>query len=150
MKRTPLTRKTPLRATSVPKLGKTPIPKQRVNTGPDADVKRLVWKRDEGRCARCGNPLGSSYSRQHRKPRAMGGTSRAEINCPANLVMLCGSATTGCHGWAESHRQDAAALGYLVASWQNPHEVPVWCSYRQQWRLLDCAGGWTLAQRPAA
>lgn len=46
----------------------------------------------------------------------MGGTRDPRINDPRNLVALCGSGTTGCHGWIESHRELALAQGWLIAS----------------------------------
>lgn len=95
-----------------------------------------------GRCARCGRagafgalPLNT----HHRRPRGMGGTKRGDANGLANLLTLCGSGTTGCHGWVESHRAEARAAGLLVSLHADPQDVPV-----QTWRgllLLDNAGG---------
>jgi len=44
-----------------------------------------------------------------------------------NIVMLCGSGTTGCHGMAHaSHTQaQLKAEGYVVPSWEDPAAVPV-------------------------
>ncbi len=43
---------------------------------------------------------------------------------PSNLVLLCGSGTTGCHGWVHAHPSEAHEQGlYLVAGempWQTP------------------------------
>lgn len=49
------------------------------------------------------------------------------INLPANLLLLCGSGTTGCHGWIEAHRGDSLDLGWLVSrnSKTLPEDVPV-------------------------
>ena len=55
----------------------------------------------------------------------MGGTRHIAINAPANLVTLCGSGTEGCHGWVETHRKIAYALGWLVPSWADPEEWPI-------------------------
>jgi len=68
----------------------------------------------------------------------MGGTTRPAINAPSNLLTLCGSGTTGCHGWVEAHPTDARARGLAVASWDVPALTPV-----QTWRgwvLLDDDG----------
>jgi hypothetical protein len=54
----------------------------------------------------------------------MGGTRVAEINQPANLLALCGSGTTGCHGWVESNREQAYELGLLVRRGQSGELVP--------------------------
>lgn len=86
----------------------------------------LVWQRDQGRCVRCGRPAVGEWSIQHRRARGMGGTRRPDANSAANLVVLCGSATTGCHGWVESHPTEAARWGYRVAQNQDPAQVAVW------------------------
>ena len=90
------------------------------STGPSAVVVDIVWVRDNGSCARCGTGLsfaqrGSQWSVHHRRPRGMGGTSELWVNQPANLVCLCGSGVTGCHGWVEANRADARDLGWLVS-----------------------------------
>ena len=63
---------------------------------------------------------GWDWSLQHRRPRGMGGTRLAEINSPANLLLLCGSATTGCHGYVERERAAALHAGWLVPSSSDP------------------------------
>lgn len=82
-------------------------------------VVELVLERDGGRCTRCGiyvlhGERGRDWSIHHRRPRGSGGTRIAWVNLPANCIVLCGSGTTGCHGWVESHRAAALELGYLV------------------------------------
>lgn len=84
------------------------------------DVVRCVIERDRGACARCGRDVthlerGRAWSIHHRRPRGAGGTSLAWVNLPANLVVLCGSGTTGCHGWVERERTKAFDLGLLVS-----------------------------------
>lgn len=44
----------------------------------------------------------------------MGGSSDPEISAITNALTLCGSGTTGCHGWVEKHRAMAEDAGYLV------------------------------------
>lgn len=76
-----------------------------------------LWLRDDARCARCGADLadtGWGYSLHHRKPRGMGGTKDPRSNDPRNLIHLCGSGTTGCHGHVESHRTQAYETGWLL------------------------------------
>lgn len=64
----------------------------------------------------------------------MGGSKRAELNTPANLIVICGSGTTGCHGRIESNRTEAYADGLLLHDGQDPAAVPV---------LLACpVDGW--------
>lgn len=96
-------------------------------SGPTPAVRAIVLDRDEYRCVRCGGPIGflGDYSIHHRRPRGMGGTKRPESNLPANLLTLCGSGTTGCHGWVESHRIDAINAGFIVGQTIDPEAIPV-------------------------
>jgi hypothetical protein len=140
--------KTPLRRSS-PKAGRPPPRKRPKDTGPSAAVRKLVLERDGWRCFCCGRSvLSREYSLQHRQARKIGGTSRPEINSPANLVVLLGSATTECHGRVESRREEAARLGYSLRSWQKPETTPVF-HHRLGWVLLDDDGGMTPYRRAA-
>lgn len=109
-------------------------------TDPDQATVRLVRDRDQWRCARCAGwgPL----STQHRVARLMGGTSWDGINQPANLLTLCGSGTTLCHGWVESHPTWAAHHGWTVPRYgllqPEPATTPVW-TWRG-WVLLLSSG----------
>lgn len=96
-------------------------------TDPAPATVRLVRERDDWRCARCAGwgPL----STQHRVARGMGGTRSAWINEPPNLLTLCGSGTTQCHGWVERHPTWAQAHGWSVS--------------RHQWQVVDAAPVWT-------
>ena len=51
----------------------------------------------------------------------------------ANLVTLCGSATTLCHGHVESYRVEATVEGYLVPMGRTPEEWRV-LVLRQRWQ----------------
>lgn len=70
----------------------------------------------------------------------MGGTRWEGINLPSNLLTLCGSGTTGCHGWIEHHPTYAEDHGWSVRQ----HErltvaaVPVW-TWRG-WQYLEDDG----------
>lgn len=110
-------------------------------TKPTKAILDIVWERDQSRCFRCGRMLhrgAGDYSIQHRIPRGMGGSRDPVLNSPSNLVLLCGSATTGCHGWAESYRVDAMAQGFLIShlSWVHPAHVPIVRGGREAVRLL--------------
>lgn len=113
-------------------------------TGPTRTVRKLVLTRDQGCCVRCGGEvydidadrLYQMYSLQHRAPRGMGGTKSPVINSPANLVTLCGSGTTGCHGWVESHREESRLYGWAVSRYQSPDVVPMLHAY-QGWVLVS-------------
>lgn len=111
---------------------------------PNASTKLLVRARAHDRCERCGSELdgwdGGSY--HHRRIKGMGGDRRPETNLPANLLLLCGSGTTRCHGWVHAGGNRAAALegGWLVSRWALPGEQPVVLALLGR-RLLDDAGG---------
>ena len=96
------------------------------NTGPSATTSDIVWARAGGRCEICAGPLAGvlGFSRHHRLPRRMGGSRRPELNAPSNLLVICGSGTTGCHGRIESHRERAYEDGLILRADQNPLHVP--------------------------
>lgn len=105
-------------------------------------MRAAVLSRSEGRCERCGKAPDWHASVHHRQPRGMGGSRQAHLNRPGNLLLLCGSGTTGCHGWVESHRADAVASGYIVPRFAVPQTTPV--LYRMStWVILDDDGGRT-------
>lgn len=95
------------------------------NTGPAAATVKVVRQRDENRCMSCG-VQDDSLTTQHRVARGMGGTRAAWINQPANLISLCGSGTTGCHGQVEAHPAAARESGMSVSrNGRRPEHVPV-------------------------
>lgn len=108
------------------------------DTGPNGATRITVHIRDEDRCVRCGGFVWklAGHSIQHRIPRGRGGSNRL-----SNLVLLCGSATTGCHGWVESHRGESYRHGWLVRTDEDPAKVPVLCA-RRGLILLDNSGEW--------
>lgn len=101
-------------------------------------TRNAVLARDEETCQRCGCRIDrNDYSLQHRRPRGAGGSKLPHINEAPNLLTLCGSATTGCHGWVESFRIDARGFGWsipLLASYA-PSQVPYqgWSRGVQVW-----------------
>ena len=88
-----------------------------------ASVREQVKARDGGRCCRCG---ATAESIHHRKPRGMGGTRDDRANDLRNLVSLCGSGTTGCHGRIEAHRRQAYEAGWLLRSY-DALDTPMLC-----------------------
>lgn len=89
------------------------------------EIREAVLERDGHACTRCGAAIVRPYySLQHRRPRGMGGSRL--LHTMANLVTLCGSATSGCHGEVESDRETAVRLGWLVPHGVTPEEWPVW------------------------
>jgi hypothetical protein len=123
-----------------------------VQTGPDQAAVTAVLERDGHQCVRCGGACwgerGRDWSVQHRKARGSGGTSRPDANAPQVLILLCGSATTACHGWVESNRAEAEANGWAVKSNEDPLTKPVLHSLHG-WVFLTASGSWT-TRRPAA
>lgn len=144
VRRTPLRAKAGLKSRSVLAKG-APKAKRYRSTGPVRGVVDLVYARDGGACVPCGRPLrgerGVGWSVHHRRPRRAGGDRRPEANLPANLMLTCGSGTTGCHGFIESNRATAIAYGWLLSANDIPAEVAV----RTWWGkvLLDDEGRWT-------
>lgn len=98
------------------------------DTGPDKSTVEAVLSRAGRQCEACGATVGDrrgvDFSIHHRRPRGMGGTQWFGANLTSNLMLLCGTGTTGCHGYVESHRTASIACGWLVPNWLDPTEVP--------------------------
>lgn len=109
-------------------------------------TRAVVFERDGG-CFRCGAPANNIH---HRLARGAGGSKLAYVNAPGNLLVLCGSGTTGCHGWVESNRAVSYEHGLLVR--RNgvllPADVPVFSLWRGCWFFLDNTGGCTATSGP--
>lgn len=75
-------------------------------------------------CVGCGR--GGTLNTQHRRARGMGGSVDPDLGQAPNGVALCGSGTTGCHGWAESHPVEAELLGWRLTPAQDPLTTPWW------------------------
>ncbi len=146
----PLARSTILPA--APRVGpaRTPIkrsprpaaPRTQARTGPASKVVDAVRERDQGRCVRCGGPASNTH---HREGRGMGGRKGADsarVNGPAYLLSMCGSGTTGCHGWVTEHPAAAEVEGYVLrrnATARPPAcDVPVLTA--DGWALFDDDG----------
>ena len=85
-------------------------------------IARKVDARDGYACVRCGASLTvTAGSRHHRQRRRVGG------HTTENLVLLCGSGTTGCHGWVHANPAAARAAGYIVPAngRATPADIPV-------------------------
>lgn len=95
-------------------------------TGPDETTRRLVLRRDGYKCVICGMDLDkciSGYSIHHRRMRSHPWPG---LNWPSNLICLCGSGTTGCHGKVHADPDTAYAHGWLVHAWEDdPATVPI-------------------------
>jgi hypothetical protein len=123
--------------------------KSRRKTGATEEVRMSVMVRAAFRCERCGVSIQSiPMSIHHRRPRAMGGTTRPETNYPSNLMALCGSGTSGCHGYLESHRSEAMDYGFIVPQYEQPNNVPV-KTYMNGWVLLNDDGSFSTTLEPS-
>lgn len=97
----------------------------------ESQCRQVTYTRSGRLCERCCR--GGSTSLHHRKKRGQGGKWD-----PENCVILCGTGTTGCHGWCEANPNAAEGEGFHVRPWQNPAEIPV--KYRGQFALLTPDG----------
>lgn len=98
---------------------------------------RLCETRIQGVC------LGRGMNFQHRKNRSQGG-----LWLPSNGLDVCGSGTTGCHGYITEHPAEATEKGWTVQSWAEPAEVPVLIHtihYGHDYVLLDDDACYALA-----
>lgn len=101
--------------------------------------------RDHGVCVRCGrvDPVWG-VTRDHRKGRGVGGLTVVE-----NLQLLCGTGTTGCHGWKTQNPAEALDNGYTVPGYADPLVWPArrWVPsnfgmVREVWVLYRHDGTW--------
>jgi hypothetical protein len=101
-------------------------------------ARAAIYGRTGDQCAGCRAP---ATNIQHRVARGMGGTRDARKGHPANGIPLCGSGTTGCHGWAEANPEHALALGWRLPQGADPLEWPYWSAAGPwRWVLVDPAG----------
>ena len=76
----------------------------------------------------------------------MGGTRNPAINLPGNLLTLCGSGTTGCHGRVEANPSEAQHNGWSVSRYREPTATPV--NTWRGWMLLDHNGHYHRVPEP--
>ncbi len=122
-------------------------------------VEHAFFVREQGRCFRCRRLLrpegrGIDWSAHHRIPRGAGGVGAKAgsdyelmISGITNCLILCGTGTTGCHGWVEQHRDIARDYGYLIPRLGievSPAGVPVKREDGTWWRLT--ADGFAVQQ----
>jgi hypothetical protein len=106
----------------------------------DDETRFAVLGRGGYKCERCREDfLRLGVSVHHRRPRMMGGSKNQELHRPANLIALCGSGTSGCHGWVESHRLEARTFGYLITKVESAEEIP-FKDLNGDWWLIDNDG----------
>ena len=85
----------------------------------EGDGRDALGERCARRCEGCGAHWGGQAA--HRQRRSQGGTWN-----PTNLVALCGSGTTGCHGLQHARPYLFQGLGWEVGPLEDPADIPVW------------------------
>lgn len=101
-----------------------PKAKSYVDTGPDDETVALIRRRDEEKCACCGDPAigrrGIEWCIAHRKLRAQGIDNR-----PANLYLSCGNPHWGCEQLTHAHPERSRQAGRMLKSTEDPEAVPM-------------------------
>lgn len=94
--------------------------------GFDQRLKDSIRERDSHRCVRCGWYVApGTGSVHHRRNRGAGGSRDPLTNHPSNLILTCGDALTGCHGWIGRFPRSACVVGLSLKSWQDPTTSPL-------------------------
>src|SRR4249919_4099970 len=102
-----------------------------------AKLRKQVNERDHNCCRRCGKPATNVH---HRINRGMGGSKRTDDLTA--LVMLCGSGTTGCHGYVTTHPEEAYRTGWSIPRRdpEPPETVPLVDLYGRAFWLEEDGG----------
>jgi 5-methylcytosine-specific restriction endonuclease McrA len=124
------------------------LPKGRTTKGPTTRVtpttKRELYERALHCCEVCG--AHGATNAHHRVNASQGGRPTL-----GNLLLVCGSGTTGCHGRITVHPRWAKTLGYSVPATFEPCDVPVarWSRWvgALEVVLIDDRGGLELTDR---
>lgn len=82
-------------------------------------ARKLLTRRSGGRCEICGRRPATNA--QHRKNRSQGGSWDL-----SNLIHVCGSGTTGCHGDIHARPETSYANGWSVRQALKPSAIPAW------------------------
>ncbi len=87
--------------------------------------RAIVYERANERCEVrvIGFCFGGATNYQHRKNRKH--CTKTELWAPSNGLHVCGSGTTGCHGFIHANPKIAYGKGWMVHSWNTPADVPV-------------------------
>lgn len=114
---------------------------EKQTAGDEKRAREVVRGRDGGRCVRCRRYGPANWD--HRRNKSQGG-----LWAPSNGQLLCGSGTTGCHGWKTANPREAIAEGWAVPGWADPLVWPArrWVdssvgTLTKVWVLYDDRGG---------
>jgi hypothetical protein len=114
----------------------------KTNKGLD-ELKRQARARDLDTCVRCGVVLAGGGNVHHRRNRGEGGSRKA--NVISNLILLCGSPISGCHGdvTLKPYDCDAFANGWRLSTngTTDPATVPVMVAWLG-WAYPTADGSW--------
>jgi hypothetical protein len=98
-------------------------------------TREMVWTRANSCCERCGQGLTrqSEHSLHHRLLKSRGGRDHV-----TNLVLLCGTGTTLCHGLVHREVTLSEADGWILPSGTQPavQSIVHW-SGELRWLLPD-------------
>lgn len=83
-----------------------------------AKIRTALRDRSHELCEKCGKSYANNA--HHRINKSQGGR-----NVLSNLLMLCGSGVTGCHGWVTEHPKESYENGWSVRSGGDPVVEPV-------------------------
>lgn len=114
---------------------------------PTSATYLLVYGRDLGCCARCGDLVwgqrGTDFSLHHRRGAKAGGDRRPESHLAGNLILLHGHGSAGCNWEVEvKERARSYTTGFLVREPYMPSAQPIDHKVHG-FVLLDDQGGWT-------
>ncbi len=125
-------RKTPMQRSS--QLTRALMKRKRARATPEErNARKVVAARSEGRCEVCGQTRAGNTHHRRKAGR---------VWTPSNLLHVCGSGTTGCHGHIEGNPAASIEQGWWVPSHRDPATVPCWLSGRG-WCLLSDDGDLT-------
>lgn len=82
-----------------------------------AKARERLYERSGRICEVCG--AARATNAQHRKNRSQGGDWSL-----SNLLDVCGSGTTGCHGYIHANPSESYASGWSVRQSMNPRDMP--------------------------
>jgi hypothetical protein len=83
--------------------------------------------------------LGKGTNYQHRKNRSQ--CAKYERWAPSNGLYVCGSGTTGCHGYIHAHPKESYANGWMVRQVYIQENIPVRLARWERPVFLDNEGG---------
>jgi len=132
--------KLPVEMVRTPKMATPAKAKRRTDTGPDAATHDAVCERDQYSCCLCGGGVGDrrgiDYSVHHRKLRSQG-----VDNSLPNLILLCGSGSTGCHQAVHAKPKWAREFGgWILKGSDDAATYPVLVEKADRWVLLTPGG----------